>query len=69
MVVPESSVREKDGTSVVFLIRDDTAIELPVNTGKKIGSYVEIVSGLELGDKVIENLTDKIQNGIKVSIK
>lgn len=69
MVVPETSVRKKNETSVVFIINDDTAVELPVITGKQIGSYVEIISGLEVGDRVIENLTDKIQNGIKVSIK
>lgn len=69
MVVPETSVRKKNETSVVFVINDDTAVELPVTTGKQIGSYVEIISGLEVGDRVIENLTDKIQNGIKVSIK
>ena len=54
---------------MVYIVRDEKAIEVPVTLGKELGSYVEIKSGLMNGDKVIENVDDKITNGVKVNIK
>ena len=32
------------------------------------GSYVEITSGLEEGEKIIDNLNEKIKDGIQVKV-
>jgi hypothetical protein len=31
-------------------------------------SYIEIKSGIKNGDQVIDNLTDKIKDGLKVKV-
>jgi len=68
-VVLKSAIRENKAGKSVFVVRDGKAVETAVTTGKEFGSYVEIKSGLLTGEKVIEPLSDKIQNGIKVTVK
>ena len=66
LVVNKSAVKE--GKSV-FVVRDNKAVELPVTIGREFGSYVEIKSGLLNGEKVIDSISEKIKNGIKVAVK
>ncbi len=69
LVVPMSAVAMRNNKSVVFVVREDKAVEIPVETGKKLGAYIEIKSGLTNGEKVIDPVDEKIQDGIKVSSK
>lgn len=69
LVVPISSVVNRNNTKVVYIVRDERAVEVPVTTGKELGSYIEIKSGLMNGDKVIETVDDKIMDGVKVKLK
>ena len=69
LVVPSTAVAKRNGASIVFVVRDDKAVEVPIVTGKDLGGYIEIKSGLVEGDKVIDPVNDKIQDGIKVSAK
>ncbi|MCL4547351.1 MAG: efflux RND transporter periplasmic adaptor subunit [Bacteroidetes bacterium] len=69
LVVPSTAVAKRNGTSIVFVVRDDKAVEVPIITGKDLGGYIEIKSGLVEGDKVIDPVNDKIQEGMKVSAK
>jgi multidrug efflux pump subunit AcrA (membrane-fusion protein) len=49
-------------------VKDEKAMEVPVTTGRKFNAYIEITSGISDGDKVIDNITDQIKNGIKVKV-
>ena len=69
LVVPMGSVVNRNNAKVVYIVRDDKAVEVPVTTGKELGSYIEIKSGLMNGDKVIETVDDKITDGVKVTVK
>jgi RND family efflux transporter MFP subunit len=69
LVVPIGSVVNRNNSKVVYIVRDDRAVQLPVTTGKELGSYIEIKSGLMNGDKVIESVDEKIKDGIKVKLK
>lgn len=69
LVVPIGSVVNRNNSKVVYIVRDDRAVQLPVTTGKELGSYIEIKSGLMNGDKVIENVDEKIKDGVKVKLK
>ena len=69
LTVPAAAVTTRDGRQVVFQIKDDRAVEVPVSTGKKIGSSIEITSGLKEGDKVISRIDDRIKAGTKVALK
>ncbi|HUC98785.1 MAG TPA: efflux RND transporter periplasmic adaptor subunit, partial [Candidatus Polarisedimenticolaceae bacterium] len=69
LTVPESAVANRDGRAVIYQIRDDRAIEVPVNTGQKLGGLIEIKSGIKEGDKIIAKVDDRIEAGAKVAIK
>jgi RND family efflux transporter MFP subunit len=69
LTVSASSVVARHGHSVVYKVADDKAVEVPVTTGKELGTLVEITSGLSDGDKVIQKVDDTIQDGVKVKIR
>ena len=68
LIVPMTSVTNREGRDVVYLVRDEKTVEVPVTTGRKFNAYVEITSGISEGDKVIDKVTDQIKNGIKVKV-
>jgi len=68
LIVPMTSVANRNGRDVVYLVKDEKAMEVPVTTGRKFNAYIEITSGISDGDKVIDNITDQIKNGIKVKV-
>src|SRR5262245_34101071 len=45
------AVVERDGKRVVYLIHDNRAQAVPVETGGNIGELIEIVKGVQAGDK------------------
>jgi HlyD family secretion protein len=69
LTVPSSSVVARHGHNVVYKVTDDKAVEIAVTTGKELGSLVEITSGLSVGDKVIQNVDDRIRDGLKVEVR
>ena len=69
LIVPMTSVAKRDGKDVVYLVGNEKAVEVPVTTGRRFNAYLEITSGISDGDKVIDNVTDKIRNGIKVKVQ
>lgn len=69
LIVPRSAVASRGGKNVVYKINDGEAVEIPVTTGRNYNNYIEIKSGLENGDQIIDDLNEKIANGTKVKIK
>jgi RND family efflux transporter MFP subunit len=69
LTVPATAVATLDGRQVVFQIKDERAVEIPVTTGKKLASLIEISGGLKEGDKVISKADDQIKAGAKVFVK
>lgn len=68
LVIPASSVRNENGKSYVFTVSDDKAIKNEIVIGQKLGSYVEVLSGLQSGQKVISTLDEKIKDGVEVKL-
>jgi RND family efflux transporter MFP subunit len=68
LIVPMTSIAKRDSKDVVYLVKDEKAMEVPVTIGRKFNAYIEITSGISDGDKVIDNITDQIKNGIKVKV-
>jgi RND family efflux transporter MFP subunit len=54
LVIPSSAIKSDNGKSFVFTILNDKAIKNEIVTGQKLGSYVEVISGLQSGQKVAE---------------
>ncbi len=51
--VQAQAIVERDGGRVAYVVRDDRAHAVPVDTGERIGELVEIVKGVQAGDKVV----------------
>jgi HlyD family secretion protein len=69
LTVPAAAVATRDGRQVVFQMKDERAVEIPVTTGKKLAGLIEITGGLKEGDKVISKADDQIKAGAKVFVK
>ena len=67
--VPASAVAERNGRQVVYRMKDDRAVEIPVAVGRRMGSLAEIKDGLKSGDKVIARVDDQIAAGVRVALK
>jgi len=66
--VPMEAVKYlKDGSAVVYVIRDNTVKEVKVEIGVESDTYVEIKKGLKLGDKVVLTPGDDIKNNTLVT--
>jgi len=66
LTVPATAVAQRSGRQVVFQIKEEHAVEVPVTTGQKLGGLLEITSGLKEGDKVISKVDEQIKAGVKV---
>ncbi|HSQ11946.1 MAG TPA: efflux RND transporter periplasmic adaptor subunit, partial [Candidatus Deferrimicrobium sp.] len=69
LTVPAAAVATRNGRSVVYQIRDEHAVEVPVTVGQKLAGLVEVQSGLKDGDKVIGKVDDQLKDGAKVTQK
>ncbi|MGH8685896.1 MAG: efflux RND transporter periplasmic adaptor subunit [Nitrosospira sp.] len=65
-VAQPDAIVQRNGRNVVFVIKDEKAVEMLIETGEKIGDMVEVLSGPKAGDKVILRPGDALDNGDKV---
>ena len=68
LTIPAAAVAPRNGRTVVFQMKDDRAVEVPVVTGQTLGNLVEIKRGLKEGDKVVTKVDDNIKPGAKLSL-
>ncbi|MBU0473658.1 MAG: efflux RND transporter periplasmic adaptor subunit [Bacteroidetes bacterium] len=64
LVIPKTAILN----NTVFKVNDGKAYKINVTTGKDFDSYIEITSGLQNGDEIIDDLTEDIKEAIKVKI-
>ena len=69
LALPAAAVAARNGRQVVYQIEKNHAVEVPVVTGRTLGSLVEIKQGLKEGDKVISKIDNQISAGVKVVVK
>lgn len=69
-VVPfDTVVVQQNGTKFLWVItKEDILKKVEVQTGIKSDFEVEIIEGVELGDKVVLNPTANLREGIKVNV-
>lgn len=68
MVVPVEAVMEKKGKKYVFKVVDGKARLTEITVGLTTESSVEIVDGVEFGDKVVVEDVEKLKDGQGVKI-
>jgi multidrug efflux pump subunit AcrA (membrane-fusion protein) len=61
--VPDSAIGTGAGGSYVYVVRDRVLDRVPVTTGIRSGSKVEIVSGLKSGEEVVAALNPGLTEG------
>lgn len=66
--VPISAIAKYKGQDVVYVVVRNRAMEKKIEIGRKLDNMVEILSGLELGDKVVLSPQGKIKDGKRVKI-
>jgi RND family efflux transporter MFP subunit len=69
LTVPVSAVVEREGRSVVYRVSDKIAVETPVVLGRTFGTYREVVSGVNSGDRMIDRPGEEIRGGVTVKVK
>ena len=68
LTIPLSAVDELNGKKIVYIVKDDKVFQKEISTGRLLGSYVEIISGLKEGDEIIDNLNENIKDGVPVKV-
>jgi len=57
------------GQTTVFAVRSDRAERTKVRVGKQLGGMVEILDGLQVGDRVVTAPLNKIKDGTRIQIR
>lgn len=65
-VINSSAIIERDGKKFVFVIKNDKATESLITTGISIGEMTEVLSGLNIGDRIVLSPLNKLKDGDKV---
>lgn len=68
LMLPEEALVPEGSKKYVFVVRDGKALRTEVETGRRRPGEVEVVSGLEDGDLVVTEGTQKIRNGVAVKV-
>jgi hypothetical protein len=63
-----SAIFTSDGTSMVFLIKENRVIKTPITTGDKLGDMTEVLQGVKAGDTVVMKPLEKMKDGAKIKI-
>ena len=66
LLVPKGAVRTVDGTAIVFVVRGERAERRAVKTGANDGDLVEVISGLNAGDRVVTDGAATLADGARV---
>jgi HlyD family secretion protein len=61
--VNPSAVVMRNGRNVIFVVKGDKAAEVPVQTGARLGDFVEVLGGVQPGDKVVLRPGGKMKDG------
>jgi RND family efflux transporter MFP subunit len=67
--VPATAVVTASGQTTVFAVRSDRADKTTVQVGQQLGGMVEILDGLQVGDRVVTAPLEKIKDGTRVQIR
>ncbi|MFF0313366.1 efflux RND transporter periplasmic adaptor subunit [Micromonospora sp. NPDC005252] len=66
VTVPASAVFSADGRDAVWVVRDGKADRAPVTVGVQGADLVQILNGVQAGDRVVVRGTDQVRDGQEV---
>ncbi len=68
-VVPEASVAQDDGTSIVWVVSGETVERRAVRIGDTRGAAREIIAGVRPGERVVTSDTTGLEDGARVAVE
>ncbi len=68
IAVKQDAVINRNGKNFLYLVKENRALETPIIVGRKFGDMLEVLSGVEVGDRVVLKPINKIKNGSKIKI-
>lgn len=69
LTLPGSAVATRNGRQVVFVVKEERAVETPIVPGQAMGTLIEIKEGIGVGEKVVARIDERINNGTRVKVK
>ena len=64
----QTALVTRDGKNIVFLIKENRAVETPITVGTKLGDMIEVLNGVKAGDRVVLKPLEKIKNGSRIKV-
>ena len=62
-------MRTADGRSIVFVIRDNRVERRAISVGPPVGDQVEVLSGVNAGERVVVEGPQTLKDGDKVKVQ
>jgi RND family efflux transporter MFP subunit len=69
VLVPKAAIRSEAGKSIVFVLREDRVERRAVSAGLTTGDQVEVLSGLNAGERVVVDGPAALKDGDKVKVQ
>jgi hypothetical protein len=66
IAVPITAIIEEDGTEYVFVVEDGKAYLREIEAGDRTEEWVQVVSGLDEGERIVVEGAQKVKEGQKV---
>ena len=68
LLLPKAALVEEDDAVTVFLVQDTLALQRAVTTGYNAGDRVEILDGLDEGDRVVQSGQTALRDSARVDV-
>lgn len=65
-VVSPSAVVTHKGKNVIFVVKGNHVIETPITIGNNLGDMVEVLEGVNAGERVVVKTPEKLRNGARI---
>ena len=69
VLIPQAAVLDRDGRSYVFVVVDQILDRRAVSLARSVGSDVEVIAGIIVGETIVVSSPDDLKNGDSVRIR
>ena len=67
LAVPASALQYRYGVNRVFLVKNDRLVAREVKTGDRLGDRMELVAGVQAGDRIVVDDVELLADGLRVA--
>ncbi|MGE5365450.1 MAG: efflux RND transporter periplasmic adaptor subunit [Bacteroidota bacterium] len=68
LLIPSSAIKERDSKKIVFVVRGEKIFESIITTGRQFGTDMEVVSGINPGEQIVDKPAEKLKDGTKIKL-